>query len=583
MIFRYESLEELKEEKKRKKLNWKKILQLENNQKREEKDNKKRLNRYLGRVVRYDHIIQLMHIYSGRILTASPRETSYTEPRNFGCYLDADPSKHSRFKILPAVDGYDPGDPVNHSDFINLYIDPDGFVGTSLQTLDPIQTLFPPLPEVFIGPRGGGFSVKLYKEGIYTKTTSDNTFNQNVVLSGDLVQFFNKNLNSYLTADEDNNLILKRSPSTDGKHFSSIPNSYWIIEGLKAKYSSPIQISHGSGTAQDVQIINFVTGKTAIFPSGKDHTSLKSLIRILTLDIKSGDCVKLYSGKSWLSFSGVEGDGSYRKIVCTDHRDHTDLFTIHKLDANTRQRYFKLLGFKLLLQVVEERCIANEIRPAHLNSIISSIKEMDSYIDNQKKKSEIYENCTSLGITNLCFNICELLIPFMEKGLNYRRCVEWLAVMVRGFMKHAKGCLDNRGLEVSCKMLQNKSGIGLEAFLNMIKDNVNLIYLTPTEQVEDLVEDYTSHGRPIYLKVLRKLCKCKRQAVTSNQNIIIKTLFGSKMLKRFIKFKHESDAVNVFHLNKWIPLAQISDTNNVSTFRELLSQLDLVENMLYGK
>ena len=163
---RYESLEELKEEKKRKKLNWNRILELENNHKREEKDNRKRLNRFEGRVVRYDHVIQLFHLYSGKILTASPNNTSHTEPRNFACYLDSDPSKHSRFKVIPAVDGYDPGDPVNHSDFINLYSDPDGFVGTSLQSLDPVTTLYPPLVQnrvnvSFLGRLFGGFLYRL--------------------------------------------------------------------------------------------------------------------------------------------------------------------------------------------------------------------------------------------------------------------------------------------------------------------------------------------------------------------------------------------------------------------------------------
>ena len=63
------------------------------------------------------------------------------------------------------------------------------------------------------------------------------------------------------------------------------------------------------------------------------------------------------------------------------------------------------------------------------------------------------------------------------------------------------------------------------AFLNIIKDNVNLVSLVPTDLVESVVEDYTSHGKPIYLKVLRKLCKCKRQAVTSNQVKHVKAQF----------------------------------------------------------
>eukprot|EP00116_Pleurobrachia_bachei_P010639 sb/3470901/ len=188
----------------RKKLNWNRILELENNHKREEKDNQKRLNRYIGRVVRYDHTIQLFHLYSGKIMTASPKRTSHTEARNFACYLDCDPSKHSRFKILPAVDGYDPGDPVNHSDFVNLYSDPDGFIETSVRDLNPVSTLYPSLREVFIGPKGGGFSIKLYKELTQSKhfsQVSETSLTQNTVLGGDLVQFYNKSLNMFLEMD----------------------------------------------------------------------------------------------------------------------------------------------------------------------------------------------------------------------------------------------------------------------------------------------------------------------------------------------------------------------------------------------
>ncbi|KAL5265436.1 hypothetical protein ACHWQZ_G006224 [Mnemiopsis leidyi] len=585
-LYEYESLEELKEEKKRKKLNWNRILELENNHKREEKDNKKRLNRYEGRVVRYDHVIQLFHLYSGKILTASPNNTSHTEPRNFACYLDSDPSKHSRFKVIPAVDGYDPGDPINHSDFINLYSDPDGFVGTSVQNLNPVSTLYPPLPEVFIGPRGGGFSIKLYKEIVKAKSnapSSETHTSQNMVLGGDLVQFYNKNLNLFLAADESNNLVLKKPASGDLKHFNSFAESFWVIDNVKAKYSSPIQICSGSSTAQDITLTNFVTGQKAKFPSGHDQASLKSLIKITTLDIKSGDCLKMFAGKSWLSFGGIESDGFTRKIICIDHRDHTDVFTIHKVDGTTRQRMFKLLGFKLLLSVIENRCKNNELTDAHLEDILSAIQEMHSFIEGLKKKTEIYENCFALGITTLCFNICNMLIPRMQEGQGFKRDVEWLVILIRGMMKHTGELLDNPGLDLTRNLFIDKSGVGLEAFLNIIRHNVNLVSLIPTDLVESIVEDYTTSGKPIYLKVLRKLCKCKRQAVTSNQNVIIKSLLGSKLHQRFVKIQHTKSQVSVRYGNDWIPLTDLSERQNSQNFKDFLSQLDLIRNMLFGK
>ena len=579
-------MEELKEEKKRKKLNWNRILELENNHKREEKDNRKRLNRFEGRVVRYDHVIQLFHLYSGKILTASPNNTSHTEPRNFACYLDSDPSKHSRFKVIPAVDGYDPGDPVNHSDFINLYSDPDGFVGTSLQSLDPVTTLYPPLPEVFIGPRGGGFSIKLYKEIAKPKGNSPSAealISQNTVLGGDLVQFYNKNLNLFLVADENNNLVLKKPSSGDLKHFSSFADSFWVIDNIKAKYSSPIQICSGSGTHQDITLTNFVTGKKAIFPSGHDQASLKSLIKITTLDIKSGDCLKMFAGKSWLSFGGIESDGFTRKVICIDHRDHTDVFTIHKIDASTKQRMFKLLGFKLLLSVIENRCKNNELTDVHLQDILSSIQEMHNFIEGLKKKTEVYENCYALGITTLCFNICNMLIPRMQEGQGFKKDVEWMVILIRGMMRHTGELLDNPGLDLTRNLFIDKSGVGLEAFLNIIRHNVNLVSLIPTDLVESIVADYTTLGKPIYLKVLRKLCKCKRQAVTSNQNVIIKSLLGNKIHQRFVKIQHTKGQVSVMYGSNWILLTDLSSCENSQNFKEFISQLDLIRNMLFGK
>ncbi|XP_063676081.1 uncharacterized protein LOC134812533 isoform X6 [Bolinopsis microptera] len=580
-LYEYESLEELKEEKKRKKLNWNKILELENNHKREEKDNRKRLNRYEGRVVRYDHVIQLFHLYSCKILTASPSNTSCTEPRNFACYLDSDPSKHSRFKVIPAVDGYDPGDPVNHSDFINLYSDPDGFVGTSVRNLDPIQTLYPPLPEVFIGPRGGGFSIKLYKEKV--EVTAENALSQNTVLGGDLVQFYNKNLNLFLAADENNNLILKKPASGELKNFSSFADSFWVVNKIKAKYSSPLKICSGSSTDQDITLTNFVTGKKAIFPSGHDQTSLKSLIKITTLDIKSGDCLKMFAGKSWLSFGGIESDGFTRKIICIDHRDHTDVFTIHKIDASTKQRMFKLLGFKLLLTVIETRCKNNQLTEAHLENILSAFQEMHTFIEGLKKKTEVYENCYALGITTLCFNICNMLIPQMQEGQGFKKDVEWMVILIRDMMKHTGELLDNPGLDLTRNLFIDKSGVGLEAFLNIIRHNVNLVSLIPTDLVESIVEDYTTSGKPIYLKVLRKLCKCKRQAVTSNQNVIIKSLLGSKIHQRFIQIQHSKGQVSVMYGSEWILLTDLTEVNNSQNFKDFLSQLDLIRNMLFGK
>lgn len=546
------------------------------------KDNHKRLNRYEGRVVRYDHVIQLLHLYSNKILTASPNNTSHTEPRNFACYLDSDPSKHSRFKVIPAVDGYDPGDPVNHSDFVNLYSDPDGFVGTSAIKLNPVQTLYPPLREVFIGPRGGGFSIKLYKEIVKVKTT-ENFSSQNTVLGGDLVQFYNKNLNLFLAADENNNLVLKRPSYGDIKQFNSFADSFWVIDNVKAKYSCPVQICSGSGTAQDITLTNFVTGKKAIFPSGDDHVSLKSLIKITTLDIKSGDCVKMYAGKSWLSFGAIESDGFTRKIICIDHRDHTDVFTIHKIDSNTKQRMFKMLGFKLLLSVIENRCRNNELTEAHLEDILSAIQEMHNFIEGLKKKTEVYETCFAMGITTLCFNICNMLIPRMQEGRGFKRDVEWMVILIRGMMKHTGELLDNPGLDLTRNLFIDKSGVGLEAFLNIIRHNVNLVSLIPTDLVESIVEDYTNLGKPIYLKVLRKLCKCKRQAVTSNQDVIIRSLLGNSIHQRFVKIQHSKGQVSVMYGNDWISLPDLSEHNNSQNFRDFISQLDLIRNMLFGK
>ena len=357
--------------------------------------------------------------------------------------------------MIPAVEGYDPGDPVNHSDFINLYSDPDGFVGTSTRNLNPVKTLFPPLPEVFIGPRGGGFSIKLYKEVKNSKIlsqVSETSLTMNSILGSDLVQFYNKDLNSFLTADEDNSLILKKSPAGEGRVVGSLANSFWVVENIKSKYSSPIQISSGSGTSQDITLVNFVTGRKAVFPSGLDHTSLKSLIRITTLDIKSGDCIKMYSGKAWLGFGDLDAE-DHRKIICTDHRDHTDVFTVHKIDINTKQRMFKLLGFKLLLTVIEQRCVEEELTMAHLNDVVSAIKEMHWYISNVKKKVELYNNCLALGITRLCFNICNMLIPRMQEGPAFTTNVEWMVILIRGMMKHTGELLDDQGLDLTRNLL----------------------------------------------------------------------------------------------------------------------------------
>ena len=371
LIVRYESLEALKEEKKRRKLNWHKILELENNQRSEEKENKRRLSRYIGRVVRYDHTIQLFHLYSGKIITASPRYTSFTAPRNFACYLDPDPSKHSRFKILPAVEGYDPGDPVNHSDFINLYSDPDGFVGTSVKKFDPLCTLYPPLSEVYIGPRGGGFSIKLYNpvsKLAQAQQVSEAVLAQGNILGGDIVQFYNKKLNSYLAVNDDKELIIKISTLADTRHFTSLADSYWVVETVKSKYSSPVHISTGNKLDNDIRLINFVTGEYAKFPSDKREVSLKSLIRITNTEVKSGDCIKFFSG-NWLSFGAKDVGSNDRKLVLSDHRDHTDLFTIHKVDNASKLKKFKLLGFKLLLDAIDLRCDNNQLNVKQLVSM----------------------------------------------------------------------------------------------------------------------------------------------------------------------------------------------------------------------
>lgn len=589
MIFcRFESLECLKEAKKLKKLNCNKILKLEESFKREEKENQRRLNRYMGRVVRYDHFIQLFHQFSNKIVTASPNKTSHTEPRNFACYLDADPSKRSRFKVVPAVEGYDPGDPVNHSDFINLFSDPDGFVGTSDYNFDSVSTLYPSLSEVSIGPRGGGFSIKLYKSVNFSSKsavrTSEMSIRQNTIFGGDVVQFYNKNLNLYLTTDESNDLILKKPTTTDAKHISSLAGSFWIIENAKAKYSVPVQISSGNSMAQDVNLINFVTGRKAIFPSGADQTSIKTLIKLTTLDVKSGDCVKFFSSKTWLSFGGLERDGISRKLICIDHRDHTDVVTIHKIDKGKQQKMFRLLGYKMLLSVIEERCKTKEISVVHLQDISSAIKEMHDFIGGLKKKTDIYENCYDLGITQQCFNISNHLITRMHENEDFKNIVETLVSLIRDMMKHTGDLTDDKGLALTENLFLDKSGVGLKAFLNIIRDNVNLVSIIPIDLVKYLVQDYTSHGKPMYLKVMRKLCKCKTQAVPSNQNTIILALFGSQIHNRFVRVQKNDDGdISVFHENNWIPFTELCLKRNRQLFSDFLSQLDLIRNMLFGK
>ena len=468
-----------------------------------------------------------------------------------------------------------------------MYSDPDGFVGTSKKNLNPVKTLYPPLPEVFIGPRGGGFSIKLYKEVMKSKNlsqVSDTSVTQNTIVGGDLVQLYNKSLNLFLTADEDNALVLKKPTTGDGnKHFTSFADSFWVVENVKAKYSSPVRISSGAGTGQDITLTNFVTGRKAQFPSGLDHTSLKSLIRILTLDVRSGDCIKMFSGKSWLSFGPVEGEGFSRKVVCIDHRDHTDVFTIHKIDLTTKQRMFKLLGFKLLLTVIERRCRDNMLTVDHLQDVLTAIQEIHYFIEGLKKKSEVYENCYAMGITTLCFSVCNMLVPRMQEHDGFKKDVDWLVILIRGMMKYMGEVLDVPGLELTRNLFADKSGIGLEAFLNIIRNNVNLVSLIPTDLVESLVLDYTTQGDPIYLKVLRKLCKCKRQAVTSNQNVIIKCLLGNAIHQRFIKIQHTKESVSALLNGKWFRLTEFAETKHEADLREFLSQLDLIRNMLFGK
>ena len=541
-------------------------------------------------MVRYDHAIQLLHIFSDKMLTASPNNTSLTEPRNFACYLDEDPGKRSRFKVLPAVDGYDPGDPVNHSDFINLFSDPDGFVGTSDSNLDPVSTLYPPLSEVYIGPRGGGFSIKLNKAvAIKAKSESNATETaivQNGIFGGDLVQFYNKNLNLFLSADEDNNLILKKPNSADGKHINSVAESFWVIENVKAKYSSPVQISSGSSVLQDIYLTNFITGKKALFPSGADEASLKTLIKLKTPDVKSGDCIKFFSGKAWLSFGGVESDGYTRKLVCCDHRDHTDVFTIHKIDAPNRQRMFKLLGFKMLLAVVEEHCGTKELTVTHLRDVLSAIREIHGFVNGLKKKVELYENCYDLGITGHCFNICNHLIPRLQENEEFKKSVESMVGLIRDMMKYTGDVLDNKGLDLTENLLVDKSGVGLKAFLNIIRNNVNLVSMIPIDLVERLVQEYTntSQSQTICLKVLRKLCKCKKQAVPSNQNIIIHSLLGSQLHNRFARVeKTEEGGISVLHEQTWVPFTDLSKEIYAQCFNRFLSQLDLIRNMLFGR
>ena len=60
------------------------------------------------------------------------------------------------------IPGYSSGDTIHEKDVVNLFSVPDGFVRNSCRALSEGATLYPPLPEINIGPSNEGFTIGLH-------------------------------------------------------------------------------------------------------------------------------------------------------------------------------------------------------------------------------------------------------------------------------------------------------------------------------------------------------------------------------------------------------------------------------------